>query len=220
MDRINSILTPTENDERHAKAVAYSRRKWLSKLLKTGNKKVIDAYEKYDRLCAEDTENSGIMPKSGAVAPVKPLTIRELSKMSNAEIADYLNNYQETEIIGMPFLAGRGLADTLAEYVEAEPQHFTDNLLPFQSVRNLYQSSLLRGFLNAWKDKKHLTGLHCLDLYVPFSYQSTSGLSNTRMVLITGIGFFLLQRIWYQKAQRMIHTRLIHNSCPLLKRFS
>ncbi|MDE0323672.1 MAG: hypothetical protein OXN27_07085 [Candidatus Poribacteria bacterium] len=154
MDRINSILMPTENDERHAKAVAYSRRKWLSKLLKTGNKKVIDAYEKYDRLCAGNTENSGIMPKSGAVAPVRPLTIRELSKMSNAQIADYLNNYQETKIIGMPFLAGRGLADTLAEYVEAEPQHFTDNLLPFQSVRNLYQSSLLRGFLNAWKDKK------------------------------------------------------------------
>lgn len=154
MDRINSILTPDENDERHTKAVAYSRRKWLSKLLKTGNKKVIDAHEKYDRLCAGNTENPGIMPKSGALGPVKPLTVNELSKMSNAEIADYLNNYQETEIIGMPVLAGRGLADTLAEYVEAEPQRFTDNPLPFQSVRNLYQSSLLRGFLNAWKDKK------------------------------------------------------------------
>ena len=154
MDRINSILTPTENDERRAKSIAYSRRKWLSTLLETGNEKVIDAYEKYDRLCTENTESSGVMPKSGAVAPVRPLTIRELSKMSNTQIADYLNNYQETEIIGMPFLAGRGLADTLAEYVEAEPQRFTDNLLPFQSVQNLYQSSLLRGFLNAWKDKK------------------------------------------------------------------
>ena len=154
MDRINSILTPAENNERHAKAVAYSRRKWLSTLLGTGHEKVIDAYEKYNRLCAENAENSGIMPKSGAVAPVRPLTIRELSRMSNAEIADYLNNYQETVIIGMPFLAGRGLADTLAEYVESKPQRFTGDLLPFQSVRNLYQSSLLRGFLNAWKDKK------------------------------------------------------------------
>ena len=154
MDRINSILTPTENDERRAKSIAYSRRKWLSTLLETGNKKVIDAYEKYDRLCTENTESSGVMPKSGAVAPVRPLTIRELSKMSNSQIADYLNNYQETEIIGMPFLAGRGLADTLAEYVESKPQRFTSDLLPFQSVRNLYQSSLLRGFLNAWKDKK------------------------------------------------------------------
>ncbi|MCY3740671.1 MAG: hypothetical protein OXH00_06605 [Candidatus Poribacteria bacterium] len=154
MDRINLVLTSIENDERRAKSIAYRRREWLSKLLKTGNKKIIDAYEKYDRLCAEDTESSGIMPKSGAVAPVRPLTIRELAKMSNAQIADYLNNYQETEIIGMPFLAGRGLADTLAEYVEEKPQRFTGDLLPFQSVRNLYQSSLLRGFLNAWKDKK------------------------------------------------------------------
>ena len=121
MDRINPILKATENDERHAKTVAYSRRKWLSTLLKTGNEKVIDAYEKYDRLCKENTENSGIMPKSGTVAPVRPLTIRELSKMSNAEIADYLDNYQETVIIGMPILAGRGLADTLAECVETEP---------------------------------------------------------------------------------------------------
>ena len=74
--------------------------------------------------------------------------------MSNTQIADYLNNYQETEIIGMPFLVGRGLADALAEYVGAEPQRFADNLLPFQSVPNLYQSSLLQGFLNAWSDKK------------------------------------------------------------------
>ena len=154
MDRINRILTSIENDERRAKSVAYSRRKWLSKLLKTGNQKVIDAYERYDRLCPENTENSGIMPKSGAIGPVRPLAVNELSKMSNTEIADYLNNYQETVIIGMPILAGRGLADTLAEYVEEKPQRFTDNLLPFQSVRNLYQSSLLRGFLNAWKDKK------------------------------------------------------------------
>ena len=154
MDRINPILTSIENDERRAKSIAYSRRKWLSKLLKTGNQKVIDAYEKYDRLCPENTENSGIMPKSGAIGPVRPLAINELSKMSNTEIADYLNNYQETVIIGMPFLAGRGLADTLAEYVESKPQRFTGDLLPFQSVRNLYQSSLLRGFLNAWKDKK------------------------------------------------------------------
>ena len=154
MDRISSILTLAENDERHARSVAYSRRKWLSTLLETGNEKVIAAYEKYDRLCAGNTDSSATMPKSGAIGTRRPLTVNELSKMSNAEIADYLNNYQETEIIGMPFLEGRGLADTLAECVEAEPQRFANNLLPFQSVGNLYQSSLLRGFLNAWGNKK------------------------------------------------------------------
>ena len=154
MDRINSILTPDENDERHTKAVAYSRRKWLSKLLKTGNKKVIDAHQKYDRLCTGNTENPGIMPKSGAIGPVKPLTVNELSRMSNTEIAGYLSHYKEQEIIGLSVLTGRGLADTLSECVAANPQRLTDNLLPFQDVRNLYQSALLQGFLAAWRDKK------------------------------------------------------------------
>ena len=154
MDRINPILTSIENDERRVKSVAYSRRKWLSKLLKTGNQKVIAAYEKYDRLYAENTENSGIMPKSGAIGPVRPLTVNELSKMSNAQIADYLNYYEEQEIIGLSVLTGRGLADTLSECVTANPQRFTDNLLPFQDVRNLYQSALLQGFLVAWREEK------------------------------------------------------------------
>ena len=154
MDRINPILTSIENDERRVKSVAYSRRKWLSKLLKTGNQKVIAAYEKYDRLYAENTENSGIMPKSGAIGPVRPLTVNELSKMSNAQIADYLNYYKEQEIIGLSVLTGRGLADTLSECVTANPQRFTDNLLPFQDVRNLYQSALLQGFLVAWREEK------------------------------------------------------------------
>ena len=154
MDRINPALTSTEDDEKHAKSVAYRRRKWLSTLLKTGNKKVIAAYEKYDRHYGKNTENSGIMPKSGAIGPVKPVTVTELSKMSNTEIADYLNHYKEQKIIGLSVLTGRGLADTLSECVVANPQRFTNNLLPFQSVRNLYQSSLLRGFLNAWSDKK------------------------------------------------------------------
>ena len=154
MDRINPILTSIENDERRAKSVAYSRRKWLSTLLETGNEKVIAAYKKYDRLYAENTKNSGIMPKSGAIGPVKPLTVNELSTMSNAEIADYLNHYKEQEITGLSVLTGHGLADTLSECVVVNPQRFTDNLLPFQDVRNLYQSALLQGFLAAWREKK------------------------------------------------------------------
>ena len=154
MDRINPILTSIENDERRAKSVAYSRRKWLSTLLETGNEKVIATYEKYDRLHEENTENSEIMPTSGAVGPVRPVTVKELSGMSNAEIADYLNHYKEQEIIGLSVLTGRGLADTLSECVAAHPQRFTGNLLPFQCVRNLYQSSILQGFVTAWREKK------------------------------------------------------------------
>ena len=46
------------------------------------------------------------------------------------------------------------LTKTLSECVAANPQRFTDNLMPFQDVPNLYQSALLQGFLTAWREEK------------------------------------------------------------------
>ena len=150
MDRINTPLT--------SRATVASRRKWLSLLLDTGNKNVAAAYQKYDQLhkanvAAANKGNTATMPKSGAIGPVKPVTTEELSAMSNVALAAYLEGYTE-EDIGIPVLEGRGLADTLTECVAANPQRFTDNLLPFQNIRNLYQSSLLQGCLDAWRNKK------------------------------------------------------------------
>ena len=150
MDRSNAALT--------SRVTVATRRKWLSLLLDTDNEKVAAAYQKYDQLhkanvAAANKGNAATMPKSGAIGPVKPITTEELSAMSNIEIAAYLMGYTE-EDIGMPVLEGRGLANTFTECVAANPQQFTDNLLPFQDVRNLYQSSLLQGCLNAWRNKK------------------------------------------------------------------
>ena len=150
MDRSNAALT--------SRVTVARRRKWLSLLLETGSEKVASAYQKYDQLHKANVEavnkgNAATMPKSGAIGPVKPITTEELSAMSNIEIAAYLKGYTE-EDIGMPVLEGRGLANTLTECVAANPQRFTDNLLPFQDVRNLYQSSLLQGCLDAWRNKK------------------------------------------------------------------
>ena len=150
MGRSNAALT--------SRVTVARRRKWLSLLLETGSEKVAAAYQKYDQLHkanveAVNKENAATMPKSGAIGPVKPITTEELSAMSNIEIAAYLRGYTE-EDIGMPVLEGRGLANTLTECVAANPQRFADNLLPFQDVRNLYQSSLLQGCLDAWRNKK------------------------------------------------------------------
>ena len=150
MDRSNAALT--------SRVTVARRRKWLSLLLDTGNKDVVTAYQKYDQLHKANVEaankgNVATMPKSGAIGPVKPITTEELSAMSNVELAAYLQGYTEKDI-GMPVLEGRGLANTLTECVAANPQRFTDNLLPFQDVRNLYQSSLLQGCLDAWRNKK------------------------------------------------------------------
>lgn len=150
MDRSNAALT--------SRVTVARWREWLSLLLETGNEKVAAAYQKYDQLHKANVEaankgNAATMPKSGAIGPVKPITTEELSAMSNIEIAAYLKGYTE-EDIGMHVLEGRGLANTLTECVAANPQRFMDNLLPFQDVGNLYQSSLLQGCLDAWRNKK------------------------------------------------------------------
>ena len=150
MDRSNAALT--------SRVTVARRRKWLSLLSETGSEKVAAAYQKYDQLHKANVEaankgNATTMPKSGAIGPVRPVSTKELSAMSNFEIAAYLEGYKE-EDIGLPILEGRGLANTLTECVAANPQRFTDNLLPFQDVRNLYQSSLLQGCLDAWRNKK------------------------------------------------------------------
>ena len=150
MDRIDAALT--------SRVVVERRRKWLSLLLETGNEKVTAAYQKYDQfhkanVAAINKGNAATMPKSGAIGPVRPVSTKELSAMSNVEIAAYLEGYKE-EDIGMLVLEGRGLANTLTECVAANPQRFMNNLLPFQDVRNLYQSSLLQGCLDAWRNKK------------------------------------------------------------------
>ncbi len=170
MDRINPELTDNKDDETQAKYVAYRRREWLSALLETGNEKVATTYKKYDQLHKENIKNSGIMPKSGAISPMRPLTVNELSKMSNTQVAAYLNDYKEAKIIGLPDLEGQGLADTLAKCVEADPQRFSDNLLPFQGVRNLYLSSLLQGFHNAWRNGKEFNWA----VLLKFIYQTFS----------------------------------------------
>ena len=72
--------------------------------------------------------------------------------MSNAEIAQYLNDFPEAG--GWADPTERGLPEKLEECVKANPQRFTDDLQPFQGVRNRYQHSILSGLLDAWRDKR------------------------------------------------------------------
>ena len=143
------------DDETRIKAIAYKRREWLSALLETGNDKVISAYQKYKQINPERIEHPGLNRWTEIWAgSTSPLTVEKLSGLSNSQIAQYLINFKETEVFRRIDPTERGLAKTLEKCVEADPQKFTDNLLPFQDVRNLYQSSILHGFLDAWRNKK------------------------------------------------------------------
>ena len=155
MDRIDSGLASTKDEDTRSKSIAYKRREWLSALLETGNEKVIAAYKKYEQINPEPIEHPGFNRRTEIWAgSTSPLTVEKLSSLSNAQIAEYLINFKETEVFRKSDPTERGLAQTLERCVEANPQKFTDNLLPFEDVSSFYQSSLLHGLLKAWKGKK------------------------------------------------------------------
>ena len=170
------IVMSAEDDETRAEVVAYQKRQWLSALLETGDEKVITAYRKYEQInpaeigppghftqtpsgainreAAESLithleNNDGIETSSGKI---NRITVTELSEMSNAEIAQYLNDFPEAG--GWADSTERGLREKLEECVKANPQRFTEDLQPFQGVRNRYQHSILSGLLDAWRDKR------------------------------------------------------------------
>ena len=165
-----------EDDETRTKVVAYQKRQWLSALLEVGNEKVAAANQKYEQINPAKVEppgrftqipsgvisqeaaeslithlenNDGIETPSGKI---NRITGTELSKMSNTEIAQHLNDFPEAG--GWADPTERGLPEKLEECVKADPQRFTDALQPFQGVRNRYQHSILSGLLDAWRDKR------------------------------------------------------------------
>ena len=156
MDRINQKLKSTTDDETHAKTVAYKRREWLSALLDTGNEKVVAADQKYKQINPKPIEHPGLLRRTESWwGETSSITVEKLTRMSNAQIAEYLTNFKEPEIvIRQSDPTEQGLAQTLEKCVAANPQKFAGDLHPFQSVRNLYQYSLLQGFLTAWRDKE------------------------------------------------------------------
>lgn len=150
---IDQILYWIESDQYYKiveeKVAAVYKREWLTALMKTRNEKVIAAYQKYKQINSVKIESPGLSRsiKIG-YEEVNVMTAAKLSEMSNTEITQYLNDFQEEE-----YWAHR-LVETLQECVKANPQRFTDDLHPFRGVRNRYQHSILSGLLTAWRDKK------------------------------------------------------------------
>ena len=150
-DQYYTVLL-TEDSEKGAKTVAIYKREWLTTLMETGNERVVAAYRHYEQINPIKIERPGLSRsiKIG-YEEMSVMKAAELSKMSNAEIAQYLNDFEEKKFWADSI---NGLVKTLRECVEANPQLFTEDLQPFQGVRNRYQHSILSGLLDAWRDKR------------------------------------------------------------------
>ena len=150
-DQYYTVLL-TEDNEKGTKTVAIYKREWLTALMETGNERVVAAYRHYEQINPIKIERPGLSRsiKIG-YEEISMMTAAELSKMSNAEIAQYLNDFEEKKLWADSI---NGLVKALRECVAANPRRFTDDLQPFQGVRYQYQHSILSGLLNAWRDKK------------------------------------------------------------------
>jgi hypothetical protein len=142
----------TEESEERAKRAALYKREWLTALLKTGNEKVAATYQKYERINPAKIESPGFSRsiKIG-YEEVNVMTAAKLAEMSNTEIAQYLNDFQEEHWAD---LTQHRLEKALRQCVEANPQQFTEDLRSFQDVPHPYKHSILQGLLNAWRDKR------------------------------------------------------------------
>jgi len=150
-DQYYTVLL-AEDNEKGAKAAAIYKREWLTALLDTNNEKVITAHRHYKQINSVEIKGPGLSRATKiGYEEMSVMTTAELSEMSNAGIAQYLNDSQEKQFWADSI---HGLVKALRECVEANPQRFTDDLQPFQGVRYQFQHSILSGLLNVWRDKR------------------------------------------------------------------
>ena len=160
-----------EDDETRAKQEAYGKREWLSALMETGSERVVSAYHKYERINPAKLDHPGLLLWTVRwEGRTSPTTIEEMSGMSNAQIAQFLNDFKQEGSAGPGVPTEDGLVEMLEEYVALNPQRFVNDLQPFQGVRNFYQYWILRGLLKAWRDKREFDWAKLLD----FIYQLVS----------------------------------------------
>lgn len=148
-------IISSEDDETRSKQEAYRKREWLSALMETENEKVVSTYHKYEQINPAKLEHPGLLVWTVAwEGRTSPTTIKELSDMSNAQIAQFLNDFKQERAAGPGVPTEDGLEEMLEEYVALNPQRFVNDLQPFKGVRNSYQYWILRGLQKAWRDKR------------------------------------------------------------------
>ena len=148
-------MVSADDFETREKVIAYRKREWLSALMEIDNEKIVSAYQQYEQINPAKLEHPGLLRWTEVGwGYTSPITVDVLSGMSNAQIAEFLNDFKQDGIVGPSKPSEEGLREVLEEYVATNPQQFTDDLHPFYRVQLQYQYSLLQGFLKAWRDQK------------------------------------------------------------------
>ena len=139
-------------NKKDEKALAYTKKEWLSACKKIKSPIIEKLYNQYDQINPAELEHPGYgVYYRSSFGSVSPINHEELLKMSNDDIAKYLNEFKAKNGFQEP--SEDGLSNALRMAVFKNPQKFSENLEPFNNVNQLYQWSLLRGFVEAWRAK-------------------------------------------------------------------
>jgi hypothetical protein len=143
-----------EGNERE-RYLAYCKKEWLSSLLQSNNPTVRTLFDKYNSINPAKMTHPGrsfvVESFSGLTSP---LSSEELLRLTNSELVEFLNNYQD-EVFGQSRISTHSLGDVFRQCIIENPQKFTNDLNPFLNLHRVYQYELFLGLSEAWrKDKK------------------------------------------------------------------
>ena len=97
----------------------------------------------------EHFENQGeLRIRKGSISPVSS---DELLQMENQEIVQYLKTFKPYDTWEGPNISG--LADTLGNAVEIDPNKFATEINLFEETPYIYSYHILNGFRTAWKNQ-------------------------------------------------------------------
>lgn len=138
---------------------AYYKKEWLLALLDTDIVEVKQRYEAYNSINDIIIDHPGFHSWSsgfGFVQDVSPIDEEKLEKMTNIEIAAYINSYKEKDEVFREDNTRINLAPFVRKLISNDSIRFSSDLTPFLSVPRKYQNELLRGFEEAWKNNKDI----------------------------------------------------------------
>jgi len=142
-----------DNQEDINKYIALRKKEWLTGLLETKNKKVLEKYNKYNDINPKEIVHPGIdywfEDWQGDKSPIPKIKLLE---KTNREIADYLIEFKEEGKWKSPSISG--LSNTLRECVFEQPEKFVDDLNPFLKIPQVYQSDILSGITRGCRENK------------------------------------------------------------------
>lgn len=144
-----------KDEELVKKILARDKKEWLSAIIETKHPKILELYEKYDKIFPEEIDHPGfdIWFEVTKGLPEPKALEKELETESNEEIADYIIRYEESER-KEPYDV---LAESFRRTVRENPTKFATGMKPFLAIPRRYQHALLMGLLEAWKSDREFS---------------------------------------------------------------